>query len=327
MKRREFITLLGGAAVAWPLAARAQQAGMPVVGFLHTGSPESGAGRVAAFRKGLGEAGYVEGRNVAIEYRFAEENYDRLSELAVDLVRQRVAVIVTSSGSLAVRAAKASTTTIPIVFLGGFDPVEMGIVASLNRPGGNVTGLSTMSSELLPKRVGLLHELPEKTAPFAVLTDPRQPRREQTIADLEAAAHIIGRKIEIFYASTNREIDAAFAALAPKRPAGVLVNNNPLFVSRRVQVTTLATHHRVPAMYHSREFVEVGGLMSYGDSSTDQHRQGGIYVGRILKGEKPADLPVMRASRFEFVINLQTARIVGLDVPPILLALADEVIE
>jgi putative ABC transport system substrate-binding protein len=325
MKRREFITLLGGAAAAWPLAARAQQSVMPVVGYLYLGSPQHTARQMAAFRLGLSETGYVEGRNVATVYRWAEGHFDRLPALAADLVRHRVAVIVTPFSVAATRAAKAATTTIPIVFTSGLDPVQAGLVTSLNRPGGNVTGFTALNSELGPKQLGLLRELIPGAARFAVLVEPTTP--DTILADLQATASAIGQKIEVLHAGTIGEIDAAFASLAQKRADAILVVPAVLFFNRLAQLVTLAARHAVPAIYWTRDFTEASGLMSYGSDVSDQLRQAGIYTGRILKGEKPADLPVMQATKFEFVINLQTARTLGLTVPPSLLAIADEVIE
>jgi putative tryptophan/tyrosine transport system substrate-binding protein len=327
MRRRDVITLLGGAAVAAPLAAHAQQPTMPVVGYLGVGSPEPDAHRLAAFRKGLSEAGFVEGRNVAIEYRWGYGDNDRLPELAAELVRRRVAVVVTPAGTAAALAAKAATTTIPIVFSMGGDPVESGLVASFNRPGGNITGISSQNVELAGKRLGLLHELIPKAARFAVLINPTHPFAERAIRDAQAAAAGIGRQIEVVTANTNREIDAAFVSLAQKRADALLVPPVAPFNGRRVQIVTLAAHHRLPAVYPWREALEAGGLMSYGSSNTEEFRQVGIYAGRVLKGEKPADLPVMQPTKFELVINLQTARVLGIEVPPTLLAIADEVIE
>jgi ABC-type uncharacterized transport system substrate-binding protein len=326
MRRRGFITLLGGAA-AWPLAARAQQPAVPVVGFLYPGAPELSTGIVAAFRKGLGEAGFVEGRNVAVEFRFAYNDNARLPELTAELVRRRVAVIATPGSTPSALAAKAATTTIPIVFSIGPDPVELGLVASLNRPGGNITGITSMNAELGAKRLGLLHELLPSAERFAVLVNPSNRAAEPLTRDVQAAGSALGRQIEILNASTARGIDTAFASLVQGRADALVVSPDPFLDSRRVQLVTLATHHRLPTIYSFRENVEIGGLMSYGSNAADRDRQCGIYTGRILKGEKPADLPVIRAAKFEFIFNLQTARVLGLDVPPSLLARADEVIE
>ena len=327
MKRRAFIALLGGAAAAWPLAAGAQQPAMPVVGYLYAGAPEPSAYLVAAFRKGLSETGYVEGQNVAIEYRWTRNEFDRLPELVVDLVRRRVTVIAAPGSAAAAAAAKAATATIPVVYSGGADPVQAGLVASLNRPGGNVTGITTMNAETGTKRLGLLHELLPQAVRFALLVNPINSLTEPFVADLRAAAAVFGAQIDVFSCSTIGEIDTAFVSLAQRQTDALVVGVDTLFLNRRVQVATLAAHHRLPAIYTVREQAEVGGLMSYGSSFTDLFRQTGIYVGRILKGEKPADLPVLRASKFEFVINLQTAKTLGLTVPPTLLARADEVIE
>jgi putative ABC transport system substrate-binding protein len=327
MRRRQFISLLGSAAAAWPLAARAQQAALPVVGFVYPSVPELSAGIVAAFRKGLNETGFVEGRNVTIEFRFGYNDIAQLPKLAADLVDRRVAVIATPGSTPSALAAKAATATIPIVFGIGPDPVEIGLVASLNRPGGNITGITSMNAELGAKRLGLLHELLPSAVRFAVLVNPNNRNAEPLTRDAQATASAIGREIEIFAASSAREIDAAFVSLLQKRADALLVSPDPLFDSRRVQLVTLATHHRLPTIYSFRENVEIGGLASYGSSAAERDRQVGIYAGRILKGEKPADLPVIRADKFEFVINLQTARVLGLDVSPTLLALADEVIE
>jgi putative tryptophan/tyrosine transport system substrate-binding protein len=324
MKRRAFIRLLGGAIAASPFAARAQQP-MPVVGFLYLGVPELSASLVAAFRKGLSEAGFVEGRSVAVEYRFAYHDPARLPELAADLVRRRVAVIATPGGTQGALAAKAATTTIPVVFSMGGDPVELGFVASINRPGGNVTGISSMNSEVAAKRLGVLHELLPKVERLGALIS--STAAASMVADLKAGASAVGRPIELLPVATNRDIDAAFATLVQKRVDALVVNPFSLVDNRRVQVVTLAVHHRVPTMYAFRDHVEAGGLMSYGSSATDRDRQVGIYVGRILKGERPGDLPVIRATKFELVVNLQTARTLGIEVPPTLLAQADEVIE
>ena len=327
MRRRQFISLLGSAAAAWPLAARAQQAALPVVGFVYPSVPELSAGIVAAFRKGLNETGFVEGRNVTIEFRFGYNDIAQLPKLAADLVDRRVAVIATPGSTPSALAAKAATATIPIVFGIGPDPVEIGLVASLNRPGGNVTGISSMNAELGAKRLGFLHELLPSAVRFAVLVNPNNRNAEPLTRDAQATASAIGREIEIFAAGSAREIDAAFVSLLQKRADALLVSPDPLFDSRRVQLVTLATHHRLPTIYSFRENVEIGGLASYGSSAAERDRQVGIYAGRILKGEKPADLPVIRADKFEFVINLQTASVLGLDVSPTLLALAHEVIE
>ncbi len=310
MRRREFITLLGGAA-AWPLAAHAQQPALPVIGFLHSA-----------------EAGYVEGQNVAIEYRWAEGQNDRLPALAAELVRRRVAVIVTPGSTAATLAAQAATATIPIVFIIGANPVKIGLVASLNRPGGNATGINDFGVEIGAKRLGLLHELLPGAARFGVLVNPDNPFiTESFVTELQMAASAIGRQIEVVTASTNGDIDTAFATLVKKRADALLISPDALFVTRRVQLIMLAVHHTLPALYHRRELAEAGGLMSYGSDLSDQYRQTGLYVSRILKGEKPAEMPVQLPTKFEFVINLQTAKTIGLDIPPTLLARADEVIE
>jgi ABC-type uncharacterized transport system substrate-binding protein len=325
MKRRAFITLLGGAA-AWPLAARAQQPAMPVVGFLRSGTIADVPHRVTAFRQGLKEAGFVEGQNVAIEYRSDERQTDRLPLLVADLLRRQVALIVGFDTPSAL-AAKAATTTVPIVFVTGGDPVRVGLVANLNRPGGNVTGVSSMSGELGAKRLELLQELVPRAARFAVLVNPNNPLAEAFVTDVRAAAAAIGRQIEVFTVGTGRDIDTAFTMLLEKRADALQVGPDPLFVSRRVQLATLAARHAVPAIYPFRDDAEAGGLMSYGPSNTDLARQAGIYTGRVLKGEKPADMPILRATKFELVINLKTAKALGLEVPPTLLARADEAIE
>jgi putative ABC transport system substrate-binding protein len=326
--RREFITLLGGAAAAWPVVARAQQPAMPVIGFLHPGFPEANAGLLAAFRKGLTETGYAEGRNVAIDFRWAYGDYSRLAELAADLVRRQVAVIVTPIGTTTALAAKAATATIPIVFSAGTDPVKAGIVTSLSRPGGNVTGVNYMAAELGAKRLGLLHEMAPRAARIAFLVNPANPiPAESMIKDMEAAASVAQRHIDVFTASTNREIETAFAALVQSRADALIVGAEPFFIDRRVQIVTLATRHLLPTVYFLREFVEIGGLMSYGASDLFRYREVGIYTGRVLKGEKPADMPVVQPTKFELVINLPTARAIGIEVPPSLLAQADAVIE
>src|SRR5262245_35944394 len=327
MKRRTFITLLGGAAAAWPLAARAQQPGMPVIGFRSSLSAPVTSKRIASFGHGLSETGYVAGRDVTVGARMAEGQYDRLPALAADLVARRVDLIAALAPPAAF-AAKAATTTIPIVFVGALDPVKAGLVASLNRPGGNVTGVTFIGSSLGAKRLGLLHELLPGAARVAVLVNPKNRVSTETlIKDVQSAAATIGRQIEVYSASTNREIDTAFASLVQKRADALMVGADPVFVDRRVQLATLAARHMLPAIAVARDFAEAGLLMSYGASNPDRYRQIGIYTGRILKGEKPADLPVMQSTRFELVINVQTAKLLGLDVPPMLLARADEVIE
>jgi putative tryptophan/tyrosine transport system substrate-binding protein len=325
MRRREFITLLGGAAAAWPLAARAQQAAMPVIGFLNYTSPDAFAGRLGGFRQGLKDTGYVEGENVAIEYRWADNQTDRLPALAAELVRRRVAVIV--GNTPAAFAAKAATTTIPIVFIVAEDPVRLGLVASLARPGGNLTGVNFFTGELVAKRLELLRELVPRAARVAVLVNPAGPDAETTLKDVEPAARAIGLQIPVLNASTSREINAAFATFVRERPDALFVGGDPFFSSRRVQLVHLATLHKVPAIFSNRDYVEAGGLMSYGSNVTDAWRQLGTYAGRILKGAKPADLPVVQASKFQLVINVESARMLGLTVPDKLLAAADEVIE
>jgi ABC-type uncharacterized transport system substrate-binding protein len=326
-RRREFITLLGGAA-AWPLAARAQQGAVPLIGFLYAGSLQPiTTYAAAAFRKGLSEMGYVEGHNVAIEYRSAQNENKPLSELATDLVRRRVAVIATPGSPTAAVAAKSATTTIPIVFGIGSDPVKYGLVTSLNRPGGNITGVSTMNQELGPKRLGLLLELMPRATRFAVLVNPHTPSIEADITDVRAAATTLGRQVETLTANTNLDIDASFASLVQKRVDALLVSPGPPFADRRVQLATLAVRHGVPTIYPDRLYAEAGGLMSYGSNPLEMYRQAGIYTGRILKGENPADMPVLQAAKFEFVINLHTAKLLGIEVPATLLARADEVIE
>jgi putative ABC transport system substrate-binding protein len=326
MMRRQFITLLGGAA-AWPVAARAQQAAMPIVGFVSSGSPESAVRVVAAFRKALNETGYVEGQNVMVEYYWLEGQYDRLPSLMADLVRRRVAVIATPFPAGAI-AAKAATTTIPIVFGVGEDPVKLGLVASLGRPGGNATGTNSFATEVAAKRLGLLHDLMPKAVRIAVLVNPANaPDAETTLREIPEAARALGLQIQVLNASTSREIEVAFATLVRDRADALFVAGDAFFVNRRVQFATLATRHGIPAAYTNRVYVEAGGLMSYGTDQRDSYRQIGVYTGQILKGAKPADLPIVQATRFEFVINLQTARALGLEVPNSLQLLAHEVIE
>jgi putative tryptophan/tyrosine transport system substrate-binding protein len=327
MKRREFLSLLGGAAAAWPLAARAQQPGMPMIGFLHVASAGPFAHLIAGLRRGLGETGHVEGQNVTIEFRWADGRYDRLAELAADLVRRQVAVIVTGGGEAPALAAKAATATIPIVFNTGRDPVKVGLVTSLGRPGGNVTGVNLFTTELAEKRLGLMHDLIPAGALFALLVNPSFPGAEEITQDAQAAARAVGRPTYVITASSESEIDAAFAAIVQMRAGAVLVGVDPFFNSRRNQIVALAARYAIPAVYEQREFAVAGGLMSYGTSLTDAYRQQGIYAGRILRGEKPSELPVMQLSKFELVINLKTAEALGLAIPPGVLAIADEVME
>jgi putative tryptophan/tyrosine transport system substrate-binding protein len=325
VRRRDFITLVGGAAVAWPLPARAQQPAMPVIGFLDAGSAAERADFTAAFRQGLADAGYVEGQqNVAIEYRWAEDRYDRLPELANDLVRRRVSVIAAPSTAAAL-AAKAATATIPIVFGVGGDPVKLGLVASLNRPGGNATGFNFFTNELAAKRMQLLRELVPAAKRVALLTNPTDPANELLLRDVETAA--TGQQILVFEAATRREIDAAFDGLVQEKVDALFVGGGAFLITRRVQLAVLTARYAVPAAYSQRAFVEAGGLMSYGTNLADTFRQVGAYAARILKGAKSMDLPVMQATKFELVINLNTARALRFEVPPTLLARADEVIE
>ncbi len=328
MRRREFIRLLGGAAVAWPLAAGAQQVAMPVIGFLHGQSRDAFADRLRGFHRGLKDSGYVEGENVTIVYRWGENQIDRLPALADDLVRRQVAVIAAAGGIAAILAAQAATTTIPIVFTIIDDPVKLGLVASLARPGGNLTGINFLSGEVVAKRLELLRELVPAATRVAVLVNPTNGvDAETTVRDVAAAALTIGFQIQVLNASTSREIATAFATFVRERPDALFVGPDPFFGGRRVQLATLATRHAIPTAYALRDYAEAGGLMSYGANVADAYRQVGVYAGRILKGAKPADLPVVQASKFELVINTVTARMLGLTVPPTLLARADEVIE
>jgi putative ABC transport system substrate-binding protein len=328
MRRREFITLIGGTAVAWPLTTRAQQPVMPVIGFLNPTSPDTNGSRLRAFRQGLKETGYIEGENVAIEYRWAEYQIDRLSDLATDLVRRQVVVIAATGGPPSVMAAKAATTTIPIVFNIGQDPVGLGLVVNIARPGGNLTGISFFNNELTAKRLELLRELVPASTHVAVLVNPTSvANTETTLRDVEVAAHAFGMQIQIHNASISREIDAAFTTFVHERPDALFVGNDVFFFNRRVQLANLASRHALPTTFSARENVEAGGLMSYGTSIVGSFRQVGVYTGRILRGAKAAELPVEQASKFELVINHQTARMLGLDVPAMLLATADEVIE
>jgi len=326
VRRREFILALSGAAVAWPLPARAQQPAMPIIGLLDSRSPDGMTDRLRAFREGLKDSGYVERENVAIEYRWAENQLDRLPELAAELVRRQVAVIAATSTNPAF-AAKAATTTTPIVFVVGEDPVRLGLVASLARPGGNLTGINILSGELTAKRLNLLREMVPGAARIAVLVNPANVMTENALRDVAAAARVMGLQIQVLNASTSGEIDAAFATFVRERPDAIFVGLDVFFISRRAQLVNLASRHALPATYHLREFAEAGGLMSYGSNIVDTFRQAGVYAGRILKGAKPADLPVVQSTKFELVINAWTARMLGLAVPPTLLSTADKVIE
>jgi ABC-type uncharacterized transport system substrate-binding protein len=327
MRRREFLGVLGGAAV-WPFAARAQQQAMPIIGFLDGRAPEALTERLRGFRQGLKEVGYVDGENVTIVYRWAENEVDRLPALAADLVRRRVDVIVSSGGPAPTFAAKSATSTIPIVFTAAEDPVKRGIVASIARPGGNLTGINFLNLELAAKTLGLLRELVPAAARVAVLVNPvNAMNTESMLREIEPAAHALGLQIQIAHASTNREIDVAFETFERSRPDALFVNSDPFLNARRVQLALLAGYYRIPAIYSGREFAEAGGLMSYGTDIPDAYRQQGVYVGRILKGSKPADMPIVQSTKFELVINAQTARMLHLAIPSSLLARADEVIE
>jgi putative tryptophan/tyrosine transport system substrate-binding protein len=327
MKRREFILALGGAAASLPLAARAQQAAMPVIGFLHGASPSYLGQFVDALRKGLSEAGYVEGQNLAVEYRWAEGHYDRLPALASDLVDRKVAVILAMGGTDPARAAKAATSTIPIVFVSAADPVETGLVASLNRPGGNVTGVSLIAAALDEKKMGLLHELVPKTSVVAGLVNPNYPGAKTQADNIQEAASHLGVKAIALIAATDEEIDAAFASAVRQGAGAMLVSSDPFFNSRSGRFVTAAARHSIPVIYPQSEYVRGGGLISYGPDFSDGYRNSGVYVGKILKGAKPAELPVMQPTKFELVINIKTSKSLGLTVPPTLLATADEVIE
>jgi putative ABC transport system substrate-binding protein len=326
MRRREFITLLGGAA-AWPLAARAQQSRMPTIGFLASASAATSAHFVAAFRKALAESGYVEDRNVAIEYRWAENQYDRLPVLAADLVRRQVALIVASGGPASPLAAKAATSTIPIVFTGTSDPVELGLVASLNRPGGNVTGTSAFTTELDAKRLEVIRELVPTAVVIGALINPNRPDAESQARDVQQAARTIGQRVLLVYAGSEGDLGTAFVAMVRQRIGALLVGADPFFNSLRTEVVALAARHVLPAVYMNRDFVAAGGLASYGTSIPEGYRQAGVYAAQILNGAQPAELPVVQPTKFELAINLKTAKALGLEVSPTLLARADEVIE
>ncbi len=326
MRRRQFITLLGGAA-AWPLAARAQQLALPVVGFLDRGSAKGMEANLAGFHKGLAETGYTEGKNVAIEYRWADNHYDRLPVLAADLVRQRVAVIAATRSSAPAFAAKAATSTIPIVFQTGSDPVKDGLVASINRPGGNVTGATRLTTELVPKRLGIILELVPKATVIGYLGNPKGIQTTAQVRELEQATRERGLKLYVAYASNVKELDAAFAAIAQSGAAALIEGSDPLFIDRRQAIVDETIRHKIPTIFFERDSVVAGGLMTYAASFADSFRQVGVYVGRILKGEKPADLPVLQPTKFELIINLKTAKAIGLTIPPDLLTTADEVIE
>jgi putative ABC transport system substrate-binding protein len=326
MRRRAFFTLVGGAAV-WPLSARAQQPAMPLIGYLGAQSPAAFASRVRAFRQGLGETGYAEGRNVAIEFRWAEGQHNRLSALAADLVSRQVAVIVAPGGAPAALAAKSATTTIPIVFEMGADPIAMGLVGSLNRPGGNLTGVSSLNVEVTPKRLEILHELVPTAAVLAVLVNPTSPTADSQLRNLQAAASTLGLQLHVLHASTERDFDTVFATLLRLRAGGLVVASDTFFATHSEQLAALTVRHAVPAIHQSRDFSTAGGLTSYGGSFVESHRQAGVYTGRIIKGDKPADLPVQQVTKVELFANLKTAKTLGVTVPLPLLARADEVIE
>jgi putative tryptophan/tyrosine transport system substrate-binding protein len=326
LKRREFITLLGGAA-AWPLTARAQQPATPVVGYLSGRSRDADTPFTTAFRKGLNDTGYVDGRNVAIEYRWADGQYDRLPALAADLVRRQVAAIAAAGGSSPALAAKAMTSTIPIVFQTGDDPVEAGLVASLNRPGGNITGVTSLNAEVVPKRLELLHELVPTATIIALLVNSTNPNAETQSRGVQAAARTLGVQLHVMHASTERDLDMVFANLAPLRAGGLVISSDPFFAGRSEQLAALSVRDAVPTIFQYQEFAAAGGLMSYGGRLTDTYHQVGVYTGRVLKGERPADLPVQQSTNVELIINVKTARALGITVPLALLTRADEVIE
>ena len=327
MRRRDFITLLAGAAAAWPRPARAQRASIPIIGFLSTRSPGEAASETAAFRQGLKEIGIVEGENMTLEFRWANLEYARLPALAAELLRNRVTVIAAVGGIHSGLAVKAATSTIPVVFVSAGDPVGFGLVPSLSRPGGNITGISMVTVALAPKRLELLHESVPSSGAIAMLVNPTSPYFGPETKDVQAAARALGREVRVFNARAERDIDTAFATLVQQRATAVLVSGDPFFDSQRDRLVALAARHAVPAIYQWREFTTIGGLMSYGSSITDAYRQAGVYTGRILKGAKPADLPVIQPTKYELVINLKTAKVLGLRIPPSLLVRADEIIE
>jgi len=327
MKRREFIALIGSAVAAWPLAARAQRPSIPVIGYLGPESPAVFASRVRAFREGLGETGYVEGRNVAIEFRWAEGQHNRLPALAADLVARQVAVIVAPGGAPGALAAKSATTTIPIIFEMGADPVAIGLVGNLNRPGGNLTGVSSLNVQVTPKRLEILHEVVPAATEIAVLVNPTSPTTDSQLKNLQAAARALGLQLHVLHASTERDFDAAFVTLLQLRAGGLVVASDGFFATHSEQLAALAVRHAVPAIHQSRDFAIAGGLMSYAGSFMESHRQAGVYTGRILKGEKPANLPVVQSTKVELIINLKTARALGITVPLPLSGRANEVIE
>ncbi len=327
MRRREFITLFGGAAATWPLTARAQQPAMPVIGYLGPESPAVFASRVTAFRQGLGETGYAEGRNVAIEFRWAEGQHNRLPALAADLVGRQVAVIVAPGGAPGALAAKSATTTIPIVFEMGADPIAIGLVGNLNRPGGNLTGVSSLNVQVTPKRLEILHEAVPTAAEVAVLVNPTSPTADSQLRSLQAAARALGLQLHVLHASAERDFDTVFATLLQLRAGGLVVSSDGFFATHSEQLAALTIRHAVPAIHQSRDFTIAGGLMSYAGSFAESHRQAGVYTGRILKGERPADLPVQQVTKVELFINLKTAKALGITFPLTLLGRADEVIE
>jgi putative ABC transport system substrate-binding protein len=327
MRRRAFITLVGSGVAAWPTMARAQQPAMPVIGFLHSGSPELFAARVAAFHQGLNDTGFVEGRNVAIEYRWAQGQYDRLPALAADLVHRRVAVIAATGGIPSALAAKAATSTVPIVFVAGSDPIKFGIVTSLSRPDSNITGLTAFTSELVPKRLELLHEVVQSATTVALLVNPTNAVAETVLRDVQGAARTLGLQLHVVHASAEADLDKVFASLDLLQAGALVIGTDTFFDGQSERLAALAVRHAVPTIYQTREFAAAGGLMSYGSSLTDAYRKAGAYVGRVLKGERPGDLPVMQATKVELTINLKAAKALGLTVPPTLLGRADEVIE